>query len=101
MLILAKLNLTALLFFRNEAVIMSSTSKQTGPLAKSSNLNAAAIAAKPAKSVDRLILIADHNDDTRMMFATGLRARGYTAADASDAPKWTEVNVRHHPPWAL
>jgi len=97
MLILAKLNLTALLFFRNEAVIMSSTSKQTGPLAKSSNLNAAAIAAKHAKSVDRLILIADDNDDTRMMFSTVLRARGYRVAEASDGEKAIEVILRENP----
>src|SRR5207237_9518274 len=97
MLILAKLNLTALLFFRNEAVIMSSTSKQTGPLAKSSDLNAAAIAAKRAKSVDRLILVADDNDETRMIFATVLTARGYRVAEAGDGEKAIEVILRENP----
>jgi len=76
---------------------MSSTSKQTGPLAKSSSLNAAAIAAKHAKSVDRLILIADDNDDTRTMFATVLRARGYRVAEASDGEKAIEVILRENP----
>ena len=83
--------------FENEAVIMSSTSKQTGPLANSSNLNPAAIAAKRGKSVDRLILVADDNDDTRMMFATVLRARGYRVAEASDGEKAIEVILRENP----
>jgi len=83
--------------FENEAVIMSSTSKQTGPLQKSSNLNQAAIAAKRAKSVDRLILIADDNDDTRMMFATVLTARGYRIAEAGDGEKAIEVILRENP----
>ncbi len=82
--------------FENEAVIMSSTSKQTGPLANSSNLNPA-IAAKRGKSVDRLILVADDNDDTRMMFATVLRARGYRVAEASDGEKAIEVILRENP----
>src|SRR2546421_8726131 len=83
--------------FENEAVIMSLTSKQTGPLQKSSNLNQAAIAAKRAKSVDRLILIADDNDDTRMMFATVLTARGYRVAEAGDGEKAIEVILRENP----
>src|SRR3989475_13031036 len=76
---------------------MSSTSKQTGPLANSSNLNPAAIAAKRGKSVDRLILVADDNDDTRMMFARVLRARGYRVAEASDGEKAVEVILRENP----
>ncbi len=74
--------------FENEAVIMSSTSKQTGPLANSSNLNPA-IAAKRGKSVDRLILVAD--------VATVLRARGYRVAEASDGEKAIEVILRENP----
>jgi len=76
---------------------MSSTSKQTGPLQKSSNLNQAAIAAKRAKSIDRLILIADDNDDTRMMFATVLTARGYRVAEAGDGEEAIEVILRENP----
>ncbi len=76
---------------------MSSTSKQTGPLAKSSNLNAPAIAAKRAKNLDRLILIADDNDDTRTMFATVLTARGYRVAEAGDGEKAIEVIMRENP----
>ena len=44
-----------------------------------------------------MILVADDNDDTRMMFATVLRARGYRVAEASDGEKAIEVILRENP----
>ena len=76
---------------------MSSTSKETERLAKSSNPNPGAIAAKRVSPIDRLILVADDNDDTRSLFAHVLKARGYRVAEASDGEKAIEVILRENP----
>ncbi len=76
---------------------MSSTAKQTGRLLKPSNSNPATICNKRANSSDRLILVADDNDDTRTMFAAVLKARGYNVAEASDGEKAIEAILRENP----
>ena len=75
---------------------MSSISKQTTRVTKSVP-KPPAIASKRAQNAERVILVADDNDDTRTMFATALKARGYRVVEAGDGEEAINVTMRENP----
>jgi len=75
---------------------MSSISKQTTRVTKSVP-KPPAIASKRAPNAERVILVADDNDDTRMAFATVLKARGYRVVEAGDGEEAINVTMRENP----
>lgn len=78
-------------------MFMSSTSKQTDRLTKSSRSNPSAIAAKRAKIIEKIILVADDDDDTRTMFSQILKSRGYRVIEASDGEEAIGNILRENP----
>ena len=76
---------------------MSSISKQRNRVRDSNSPNPTVIAAKRARNAERVILVADDNDDTRIAFSTVLRARGYRVVEASDGEEAIQVTLRENP----
>ena len=52
---------------------------------------------QPASINQPTILIADDDDDTRLMFRTLLGAKGYRVVEASDGEEVVEVTLRENP----
>src|SRR5262245_34527022 len=77
-------------------ISMSSSSKKYTRVTKFGP-SPTAIAAKRAKDAERVILVADDNDDTRMAFATVLKAKGYKVVEAADGEEAINVTMHENP----